>query len=106
MVPQPAAKHSNSVFSNPITPGAQQAAHLPPTKVMSHIRNFNFDTGTFFAAHTSAGGIRVGMNNLCAIEFPKGHAMFDEANALTPETVEAFIDAQVEAGSIDIRTFA
>jgi hypothetical protein len=79
MVPQPAAKHSNSVFSNPITPGAQQAAHLPPTKVM---------------------------NNLCAIEFPKGHAMFDEANALTPETVEAFIDAQVEAGSIDIRTFA
>jgi hypothetical protein len=78
--------------------------HLRET--MSHTVKFNFDTGTFFAAHTSNGGIRVGMNGLCAIEFPQGHAMFALADALTPATVEAFIDAQVEAGRIDIRAFA
>jgi hypothetical protein len=72
---------------------------------MSHTLNFNFDTGTFFAAHTTTGGIRVGMNSVCAIEFPPGHASFAEADSLTPETVEAFIDAQVEAGRIDIRVF-
>ena len=75
-------------------------------KTMSTTTTFNFDSGTFFAARTSTGGIRVGMNNLCAIEFPQGHAMFDEANALTPETVETFIDAQVQTGGIDIRSFA
>jgi hypothetical protein len=73
---------------------------------MTHTLNFNFDTGTFFAAHTSNGGIRVGMNGLCAIEFPPGHPMFAQADALTPDTVEAFIGAQVEAGRIDIRAFA
>ena len=75
-------------------------------KSNSHTTNFKFDNGTFFAAHTTTGGIRVGMNSLCSIEFPPGHAMFAEANALTPETVEAFIDGQVESGHIDIRTFA
>lgn len=73
---------------------------------MSRTLNFNFDNGTFFAARTTTGGIRVGMNSLCAIEFPKGHAMYAEADALTLDTVEAFIDAQVEAGRIDIRAFA
>ncbi|MFC5550170.1 hypothetical protein [Massilia aerilata] len=73
---------------------------------MSHTLNFNFDTGTFFAAHTTTGGIRVGMNGICAIEFPPGHAMFEEANTLTPATVEAFIDGQIESGCIDIRAFA
>jgi len=73
---------------------------------MSHTLNFNFDDGTFFAARTNTGGIRVGMNNLCAIEYPAGHAMFAEVDALTLDTVEAFIDAQVEAGYIDIRAFA
>ena len=72
---------------------------------MSHTTNFNFDTGTFFAARTSNGGIRVGMNGVVAIEFPLGHAMFDQADALTPDTVEAFIDAQVLAGRIDARAF-
>lgn len=75
-------------------------------KSISRTLNFNFDTGTFFAARTTTGGIRVGMNGICSIEFPPGHAMFAEADALTPETVEAFIDAQVEAGRIDIRVFA
>lgn len=75
-------------------------------KTTSHTTTFNFDTGTFFAAHTSTGGLRVGMNGVCSIEFPAGHAMFAEASALTPATVEAFIDAQVEAGRIDIRAFA
>lgn len=73
---------------------------------MSHTLNFNFDTGEFFSAHTSTGGIRVGMNGVAAIEFPPGHEMFAEAKALTTETIEAFIDAQVEAGRIDIRVFA
>jgi hypothetical protein len=73
---------------------------------MSHTLKFNFDTGEFFAAHTSTGGFRVGMNGLCAVEFPAGHAMLAEAEALTPATVEAFIDAQVEAGRIDVRSFA
>lgn len=74
-------------------------------KPMSRTLNFNFDNGTYFAAHTTTGGIRVGMNNLCAVEFPRGHLLFEEADALTLDTVEAFIDAQVEAGRIDIRTF-
>lgn len=72
---------------------------------MSQTTSFNFDTGTFFAAHTDVGGIRVGMNGVIAIEFPAGHELFDQADALTAETVEAFIDAQVEAGRIDIRVF-
>jgi len=75
-------------------------------KTMSITTTFNFDNGTFFAARTSTGGIRVGMNNLCAIEFPPGHTLRAEANALTPETVEAFLDAQIEAGNIDIASFA
>lgn len=73
---------------------------------MSHTLNFKFDTGEFFAAYTSTGGFRVGINGVVAIEFPAGHAGFAEAEALTPDTVEAFIDAQVEAGRIDIRSFA
>lgn len=72
---------------------------------MSHTINFIFDTGEFFSAYTSSGGIRVGMNGLAAIEFPPGHEMFAEAEALTTETIEAFIDAQVEAGRIDVRFF-
>lgn len=73
---------------------------------MSHTLNFKFNTGEFFAAYTSTGGFRVGMSGVAAIEFPPNHAMFAEAEALTPATVEAFIDAQVEAGRIDIRSFA
>jgi len=73
---------------------------------MSQTLTFNFDNGTFFAARTTTGGIRVGMNNVCYIEFPKEHPMFAEADALTLDTVEAFVDAQVEAGRIDIRAFA
>lgn len=73
---------------------------------MSRTLNFNFDNGTFFAARTTTGGIRVGMNSLCSIEYPPGHPMFAQADALTLDTVEAFIDAQVEAGAIDIRAFA
>ena len=75
-------------------------------KSNSHTTSFKFDNGTFFAAQTTTGGIRVGMNGLCSIEFPQGHEMFAEADALTIDTVEAFIDAQVEAGRIDIRAFA
>lgn len=75
-------------------------------KSNSHTTNFKFDNGTFFAGHTTTGGIRVGMNSLCSIEFPPGHEMYAKADALTLDTVEAFIDAQVEAGRIDIRAFA
>jgi hypothetical protein len=72
---------------------------------MSHTLNFHFNTGTYFGARTSTGAVRVGMNGVCAVEFPPGHAIFAEADALTPATVEAFVDAQIEAGRIDIRTF-
>lgn len=72
---------------------------------MSQTTSFKFDTGTFFVAYTDVGGIRVGMNGVIAIEFPAGHESFAQAEALTDETVEAFIDAQVEAGRIDIRVF-
>ena len=72
---------------------------------MSHTLKFNFDSGEYFSAYTSSGGIRVGMNGAAIIEFPPGHARFPEALSLTPDTIEAFIDAQVEAGRIDIRVF-
>lgn len=57
-------------------------------------------------AYTSNAGFRVGMNGIAAIEFPAAHEMFAEAEALTPATVEAFIDEQVMTGLIDIRGFA
>lgn len=66
----------------------------------SHTTEFNFDDGTFFATHTDNGGFRVGMNDVCAIEFPAGHANRAEAEALTLSTVEAFIDEQAGAGNI------
>lgn len=66
----------------------------------SHTLEFKFDNGTYFAAHTSNGGFRIGMNGVCAIEFPNGHADRAEVEALTVETVEAFIDGQVEKGNI------
>jgi hypothetical protein len=46
------------------------------------------------------------MNGVIAIEFPAGHAMRAEAEAVTLDTVEAFIDAQVENGNIDLHVFA
>ncbi|MEO7493386.1 MAG: hypothetical protein ABIV04_00440 [Massilia sp.] len=49
--------------------------------------------------------VSVGMNGVIAIEFPAKHESFAQADALTAETVEDFIDAQVEAGRIDIRVF-
>lgn len=73
---------------------------------MSRTLTFNFDTGVFFAARTTSGGIRVGMNGVCSIEFPCGHEMFAEAAALTPDTVEAFIDVQIETGRIPIAAIA
>lgn len=72
----------------------------------SRITEFKFDNGTYFAAHTDNGGFRVGMNHVVSIEFPSGHALRAAAEALTLDTVEAFIDAQVENGNIDIRAFA
>lgn len=66
----------------------------------SHTTEFKFDNGEFFAAHTDNGGYRVGMNDVVAIEFPANHANRAEAEALTLETVEAFIDSQVENGNI------
>lgn len=66
----------------------------------SHTTVFHFDNGTFFAAHTDNGGFRVGMNDLCAIEFPVGHPDRVVAEALTEETIEVFIDLQVDLGRI------
>lgn len=66
----------------------------------SHTTEFKFDNGVHFAAHTSNGGFRVGMNGLCAVEFPAGHAERAEAEAVTLRNVEDFIDAQVAKGNI------
>lgn len=66
----------------------------------SHITTFKFNDGEFFAAYTDSGAIRVGMNGLCAIEFPEGHAQRAEAEALTLDNVDAFIVGQVEKGNI------
>lgn len=66
----------------------------------AHTTEFKFDNGEFFAAHTDNGGFRVGMNGLCAIDFPADHTTRAEAEALTLDTVEAFIDSQVAIGNI------
>lgn len=66
----------------------------------SYTTEFKFDNGVYFAAHTSNGGFRVGMNGFCAIEFPAGHAGRAEAEAVTLRDVEAYLDAQVEKGNI------
>ena len=67
---------------------------------LGRITEFKFDNGEFFAGHTDNGGFRVGINNLCAIQYPAGHAMRAEVEALTLETVEEFIDGQVAQGNI------
>jgi len=67
---------------------------------MGRTTEFKFNNGTYFAARTDNGGFRVGMNDVCAIEFPAGHAIRAEAEALTLDTVEAFIDGQVSIGNI------
>lgn len=69
---------------------------------MSHTTEFKFDNGEFFAAHTNNGGYRIGMNGVCAIEYPAGHADRAAVEAITLDNVEAFIDSQVEVGNIVI----
>jgi hypothetical protein len=71
----------------------------------SHTTQFLFDDGEYFAAHTDNGGIRVGMNAVVAIEFPAGHELHAEAATLdNAESIEAFIDAQIEAGRIPLNS--
>lgn len=69
---------------------------------MAHITDFIFDNGEYFAAHLDNGGARVGMNGYIALDVPAGHALHADVLALTPDTAEAFIDAQIEAGRIRI----
>lgn len=66
----------------------------------SHTTEFKFDNGVYFAAHTNNGGYRVGMNGMCAIEFPADHPQRAEAESVTLRNVEDFIDAQVAKGNI------
>jgi hypothetical protein len=73
--------------------------------VASHTTQFLFDNGEYFAAHTSDGGARVGMNGVVAFEVPAGHALHADILALTEATAEAFIDAQIEAGRIPLSVF-
>lgn len=75
------------------------------TTMSARTTSFIFDNGEYFAAHLNNGGIRVGMNGVCALDVPAGHPLYAEAMAVTENTVEAFIDAQVEAGRIDIHVF-
>lgn len=68
----------------------------------SKITQFIFDDGEYFAAHTENGGARVGLKGFIALQVPAGHALREEIVSLTPQTVEAFIDRQIEAGVIAI----
>lgn len=68
----------------------------------SHITEFKFDNGTYFAAHTDNGGFRVGMNDISAIEYPAGHPMRHEAESLTLESVEDFVDARIADGTMGL----
>lgn len=62
---------------------------------------FIFDNGEFFAAHTSNGGVRVGVNNFAAFEVPPGHALYAQMVMLdNADAIESFIDSQIESGSI------
>ncbi|KAA0178793.1 hypothetical protein FX016_22945 [Cupriavidus gilardii] len=72
----------------------------------TRIAGFLFDNGEFFAAHLDDGGARVGMNGVVALDVPAGHELHSEILALTPATVESFIDQQIGAGRIDLRVFA
>lgn len=63
------------------------------SKIHLQIRKFVFDTGEYYVAHTSGGGAAVGMDNICHLRVPVGHPLFSEILALTPATVEDFIDA-------------
>lgn len=65
-----------------------------------------FDNGEFFAAQLNNGGVRVGMNGVVALNVPAGHELHAQVAGLTLATVEDFIDAQIEAGRIDLRLFA
>lgn len=57
-----------------------------------------FENEEYFVAHLDNGGVRVGMFEICAVDFPRGHADYERAVALTEETVEEFCDEQVAAG--------
>jgi hypothetical protein len=61
-----------------------------------------FDNGEYYVAHTASGGAAVGMNNLCGLRVSAGHPLVATILALTPDTVEAFVDAQISAGQIAI----
>ena len=65
--------------------------HARTTKIV-------FETSDYFLAHLDNGGIRVGMFEVCSVDFPAGHADYAEAAALTPETIEAFCDNEVATG--------
>lgn len=62
-----------------------------------------FSGPDFYLAHLNNGGVRVGMKDVGAVDFPTGHAAYAEAVTLTEDTVEAFFDAQIEAGRFDLR---
>lgn len=57
-----------------------------------------FENEDYFVAKLLNGWVRVGMFEVCAVDFPPHHAEFAEAMALSELTVEAFCDRQVEEG--------
>ena len=57
-----------------------------------------FENEDYFLAHLDNGGVRVGMFEICAVDFPKDHEEYATAVSLTPDTIEAFCDDQVAAG--------
>lgn len=67
-------------------------------KLSARATQIIFENDDYFVAHLDNGGVRVGMFEVCCVDFPAHHEIYAEAVALTPETVEAFCDRQVEEG--------
>lgn len=63
-----------------------------------NVTEFIFDNGTYYMGRTESGGAGVGMNSVCHLRVPAGHALLAQILALTPETVEDFVDEQVGQG--------
>lgn len=67
-------------------------------KISAHTTQIIFENADYFLAHLDNGGVRVGMFDVCSVDFPAHHIEYARAVALTPESIEDFCDEQVAAG--------
>lgn len=57
-----------------------------------------FENEDYFLAKLDNGGVRVGMFEICAVDFPQTHPDYEEAISLTEYTIADFCDRQVVKG--------